>query len=96
MNFNICRRAAEAKGVQVLPLVTQADFLFRMGIIERVQRLISLEDTSEEQAAMLVDSIKMLMDPDAMGKKFKVMCIAHPTLASVPGFEHNQNQTPTP
>lgn len=47
----------------------------QLGIVQRVEYLINLESTSEEQANTLVSSFKTLVDPQLMGCKFKVLCI---------------------
>ena len=42
-------RAAAAKGVSVSAVVTQAEFLLRMGIVQRVQQLLDLPATTDEE-----------------------------------------------
>lgn len=73
VDFLQCRRAAERCGAEVLPLLTQGQWLMQLGAVERVQQLIDLPETSEEQANALVSSLKMLVDPAVMGSRFKVL-----------------------
>jgi SAM-dependent MidA family methyltransferase len=87
VDFSMCRRAALKKGAQVPPLLTQGEFLMRMGILARVQQLVELDETSDEQASALVDSLKYLVEGSKMGTRFKVMSIANPALGAVTGFE---------
>jgi NADH dehydrogenase [ubiquinone] 1 alpha subcomplex assembly factor 7 len=77
VDFAQCRKIAERCNVCVHPLETQANFLLRMGIIERVQQLIDKEETTEQQANDLFQSLKMLVDPQKMGTKYKVMNLSH-------------------
>ena len=56
--------------------VTQGRFLAAMGIVERVERRVGCESTTDDEAAELVSSLERLMDPDEMGERYKVMAIA--------------------
>lgn len=69
--------------VTVLPLQTQADFLMSMGIIERTQQLLSLDSTTEEEADMLFNSLQMLVDPQHMGHRFKVLTLMQTSAAQL-------------
>lgn len=87
MDFASCRKSAEKKGATVLPLQTQGQFLMNMGITERVEQLINAENVSDEDANQLFESMKMLVMPEMMGSKFKVMTVVHPELKdSIPGW----------
>lgn len=67
--------AAPPRTLVVPPLQTQGEFLMALGIVRRVQRLIDEPSTTEEAANQLFASLKMLVDPAQMGKRFKVMQI---------------------
>lgn len=67
--------AAAPRSLVVPPLQTQGEFLMALGIVRRVQRLIDEPSTTEEAANQLFASLKMLVDPAQMGKRFKVMQI---------------------
>lgn len=92
VDFAVCRRAAVNRGATVPPLSTQGDFLMRMGVVERVERLMERESTSEAQAELLVESLGRLVDPAEMGRKFKVLAICSPGLA-VPGFADSSSSS---
>jgi len=89
VDFMACSKSAIRKGAQTR-ITTQGQFLMRMGIVQRVERLIDLPSTSEEQAAHLVDSLRKFVQEEHMGKRFKCMAITDPKklqLQHVPGFD---------
>lgn len=86
MDFSVCARAAVNNGAVVPPLATQGEYLMRMGVVERVQQLLNAPTTTDEQGDVLVESLKKLVDPAEMGKRFKVLAITSPGL-KIPGFE---------
>ena len=89
VDFAACAKYAAKKGATVHGAVTQGEFLMRMGIVERLEHLISLESTTEEQATAMVASFRKIVGDaadDGMGKRFKVMAIASPKVA-VDGFD---------
>jgi SAM-dependent MidA family methyltransferase len=61
VDFSLCAAAARARGAVVWPLLSQGQFLLRMGIVQRVQQLVDLDTTSEEQAEELVAAAKRLI-----------------------------------
>jgi len=67
-------------------ILSQGEFLMRMGIVSRIEQLMSLDDTTDDQANQLVSSLKYLVEPEQMGKRFKVMAIVHPSIDEVTGF----------
>lgn len=69
------------------PLLSQGEFLMRMGVADRVQQLLDSDDTSDEQAEHLFSSFNYLVAPEHMGQKFKVLCIASPQLPPIDAFE---------
>lgn len=80
-----------------MPLSTQGDFLMRLGVVERVQELLKLESVTVEQGRTMIDSLRKLVDPTQMGKRFKVMSMTSPGL-TVHGFaasEESANQGAT-
>lgn len=74
VDFASIATVAGRKG-RVFGPVTQAEFLLSMGIIDRAEKLIEMESTSEDDAEKLVESCKILIDPKQMGSRFKVLCI---------------------
>lgn len=88
VDFSLCRRAAEQKGAYSTGVATQGSFLMRMGIVPRVEALLALDSTSDEDAQQLVDALRFLVDPQHMGSRFKCVAFADPALAGkVPGFD---------
>ena len=67
-------------------ILTQGEFLMRMGIVSRIEQLLDLEETSDDEANHLVASMKYLVEPEQMGKRFKVMTIVHPSILDITGF----------
>jgi len=86
VDFSICRQAAIKKGAKVPAILTQGEFLMRMGIVSRIEQLMELDETSDDDANQLVNSLKYLVEPDQMGKRFKVMAIVHPSINDITGF----------
>lgn len=87
VDFASCGRVATRRGAAVLGPATQAQFLVNMGILDRIQRLVELPSTTEEEASMLVQSFKKLVGEgsEEMGKRFKVMAITDGD-TDIPGF----------
>lgn len=63
--------------------VTQAEFLGRLGIVERASRLMS---ANPAKAAEIEAGVARLMAPNGMGTRFKVLGIRSADLPSLPGF----------
>lgn len=75
--------AAASEGLPVWPILTQAAFLMKMGVMERAEALAAAQpgrfDTLERQ-------LNRLLSPQEMGDLFKVVCLAQPGLTP-PVFE---------
>lgn len=80
VDFDACGRVAARRGAKVLGAITQAEFLIKMGVVERAEQLVSLESTTEEEQFTLLSSLKFLVDENEMGERFKVMTILDPKL----------------
>ena len=87
VDFSLCAKTALKSGVKVHGSISQGEFLMRMGIVDRVQNLIELPSTSDEQAGEMVSSFRRLVgDGDGgLGKRFKVMSITDPA-TEIEGF----------
>ncbi|MGV8841403.1 MAG: class I SAM-dependent methyltransferase [Bauldia sp.] len=83
VDFRAVARAATAAGAVVPPILTQSEFLGRLGIADRV-RTLAAGKPEEEQRAIGVAAHR-LVHPDAMGSLFKVLAFAAPGLL-LPGF----------
>ena len=56
--------------------VSQGKFLASMGIVQRVEKQIEAESTTDEQAYELYSALERLLAPDQMGERYKVLAIA--------------------
>lgn len=100
VDFSACARVALRRGggdagkVKIAGPIQQGEFLMRMGIIPRLEKLIELPSTTDEQANKLVNSMKMLIEEERMGKRFKVMSLASASIAHhIPGFPLPSDQS---
>ncbi|WP_457676727.1 class I SAM-dependent methyltransferase [Thiolapillus sp.] len=72
VDFSALRDAAEAAGLRMLEFTTQAAFLLASGLDQMLARL----DPSDVETHMTVmQGVKQLIMPDAMGERFKVMVL---------------------
>lgn len=56
--------------------ITQGQFLASMGIVERVEKYIEDEETTDDQAYELYSALERLVSPEQMGERYKVLAIA--------------------
>lgn len=91
VDFFACAKSARRKGAKVYEAVTQSEFLFDMGISERMQQVLQSPNLSEGQAENLFENFKMLLDPKQMGNRFKVLCISNSNIDSIFGFSSSKN-----
>jgi len=56
--------------------VSQGQFLASMGIVQRVEKQIEADSTTDEQAYALYSALERLLAPDQMGERYKVLAIA--------------------
>jgi len=76
--------AARTGGVSTAPLLTQAEFLTRLGLPVRADRL----KAAQPEAADLIDrQVHRLTAPDQMGSLFKVAALHSPDTLTLPAFE---------
>ena len=75
--------AARAGGAEATPILTQAEFLTRLGVHHRAE---ALKRARPDRAETLDRQLERLIAPDQMGELFKAVAIHAPGLA-VPGFE---------
>jgi len=76
VDFAACGKSAQRYGATVNAVIGQGEFLQRMGIIERVEKLIEAETTTDSQASQIVASLRSLIDEKEMGKRFKVLVLS--------------------
>jgi NADH dehydrogenase [ubiquinone] 1 alpha subcomplex assembly factor 7 len=83
-DFPAVLTAAQAADVTTAPLLTQADFLTRLGLHVRADRL----KASQRDAADLIDrQVHRLTAPDQMGTLFRVAALHSPDTLTLPAFE---------
>lgn len=83
VDFAALIRAAKAKGVRTWRPVTQGEFLRRLGIAQRAERL---SQSRPDQADEISTALRRLIDGDKMGTLFKVLAVADPSLIPA-GFD---------
>jgi NADH dehydrogenase [ubiquinone] 1 alpha subcomplex assembly factor 7 len=76
---------AQRQGASASRMLTQGDFLRRLGIEARVARL--KQNATAQQAADIDSALARLTAPGQMGDLFKVMAIGDPKLGVLPGFD---------
>jgi len=84
VDFTSLMEIARDAGTQVAPLVTQGEFLHRMGAQLRLEML--LRQASPEQREPMVSALQRLISPQAMGDLFKVMGFTSDARLELPGF----------
>lgn len=80
--------ASEKDHIQVKPIITQSEFLLRMGILERAGQLAKNVKT-EIQAQQILEGYKRLVGTDEgqMGEIYKVFAFGSSNLEYIAGFE---------
>jgi NADH dehydrogenase [ubiquinone] 1 alpha subcomplex assembly factor 7 len=84
VDFAALKREAEALGLRAYGPMPQGEFLLRLGLIERRDRL--LEAARPEQRELISSGAARLADPSQMGVLFKVLALASDGLAPPPPF----------
>jgi SAM-dependent MidA family methyltransferase len=85
VDFQAIATAACAAGAAVFGPIPQGPFLVRLGLFQRIDRLA--RGAPAAQAAALIAAGQRLVEPDRMGRLFKVLAICHPLLPVPAGFE---------
>jgi NADH dehydrogenase [ubiquinone] 1 alpha subcomplex assembly factor 7 len=87
VDFQALALAAESMGARVAGPIEQGNFLRNLGIEKRAATLKSL--ASPEKRAEIDSAVKRLLGEGRteMGKLFKALGIAHPSIGKLPGFE---------
>ncbi len=84
VDFGDCLRRLSQVGLAVHGPVTQAEFLGRMGIVERTSRLMS---ANPQRAGAIEAATLRLLAPNAMGTRFKVLGASKGLAGALPGLE---------
>jgi NADH dehydrogenase [ubiquinone] 1 alpha subcomplex assembly factor 7 len=93
VDFEAVAATAESIGMRVHGPVTQGDFLMRLGIEKRAA---TLKRAVPEKAPDIDAALQRLTDRSSrgMGSLFKVIGIAMPQLAGLPGLERSSGSAP--
>lgn len=83
VQFAALAEKARAVGLATHGPITQAEFLGRLGIVERTQQLMA---ANPDRAGEIETAVQRLIPPGGMGGLFKVMAIASPHLPPPPPF----------
>ncbi len=84
VDFGALAEAARRVGALPRRLVTQGDFLIRLGLRQRAERLG--RDKDDATRARIASEVRRLTDPKAMGTLFKVLAVSSHGLA-LPVFD---------
>ncbi|MEX2642735.1 MAG: class I SAM-dependent methyltransferase [Acetobacterales bacterium] len=85
VDFEVLADAARSAGAVAYEPVPQGDWLRRLGIGVRAERL--KRTAGEAQAAGIDSAVARLIEPDGMGTLFKVLAATAPGMPVPPGFE---------
>ena len=86
VDFAALGAAARLGGARWHGLLSQGQFLHRLGIAARADRLKAA--ASPAQVAAIDAAVQRLTGPaPGMGELFKVAAVAHPAIPALPGFE---------
>lgn len=84
VDFGRLARLARAAGLRVDGPMAQGTFLMRLGAQARLDGLIRAHP---ERTQVLYEGVSALVDPAAMGERFKVIVLSAPDLPPPTGFE---------
>ncbi len=84
VDFSALARAASVGGVEMTRVVSQGDWLRRLGIAARAE---ALANARPDQAQDIAAALKRLCEPEHMGQLFKVMAIHAASWPTPEGFE---------
>jgi NADH dehydrogenase [ubiquinone] 1 alpha subcomplex assembly factor 7 len=84
VDFEALARAATSAGAAVTSVVTQGEWLRRLGIAARAE---ALAETHPERADEIAAAVKRLTATDQMGELFKVVAVHSPQWPAPAGFE---------
>ncbi|HET7717980.1 MAG TPA: SAM-dependent methyltransferase, partial [Bauldia sp.] len=84
VDFAALAGAAAEAGARPRAPITQGEFLARLGIAARAERLAAGKDQAVR--ASIAADVHRLTAPDAMGRIFKVLAVSHSGLA-LPAFD---------
>lgn len=84
LQFETCSASGDHPNVLVEGPITQAEFLGRLGIMQRASVLMA---ANPDKATTIETGVGRLMSPQGMGGRFKVIGVRSEDLPTLPGFE---------
>ena len=84
VDFGALAATARAAGARVQGPLPQGVFLGRLGLFSRTAMLARMDPRG---AARHLAAAQRLAAPEHMGRLFKALCLCHPALPTLPGFE---------
>jgi SAM-dependent MidA family methyltransferase len=84
VDFGAAAAAARSAGAQVQGPLPQGVFLGRLGLFARSAMLAQMDPRG---ATRHLSAAQRLAAPEHMGRLFKALCLCHPSLPTLPGFE---------
>jgi SAM-dependent MidA family methyltransferase len=84
VDFAALAEAGRAAGATVLGPLPQGVFLARLGLFSRAAILARMDPA---RAAQHLAAAQRLAAPEHMGRLFKALCLCHPEVLPLPGFE---------
>lgn len=85
VDFTTLQQIARDAGLAVPPLLSQGQFLVRMGAELRAEVLMKASNDMQRQA--IITGLQRLVSPQAMGELFKVMAVCSDLTFDLPGFD---------
>ncbi|MEP9376527.1 class I SAM-dependent methyltransferase [Aquabacter sp. CN5-332] len=86
VDFAALARTVMAAGAAAYGPLTQGDFLVRLGIVQRAERLQQNTNASQRKAITAALNRLAGTGKDEMGALFKVLCLCDPLFGTPPGF----------
>ncbi|TCT08229.1 class I SAM-dependent methyltransferase [Aquabacter spiritensis] len=86
VDFAALARAATGAGARAFGPLPQGEFLMRLGIVQRAERLQQGTNASQRKAILSALARLAGTGKDEMGVLFKVVCLCDPGLGAPPGF----------
>jgi len=84
VDFEALAAVARGAGAAVHGPIPQGVCLTRLGLVQRCGALA--RTLPPVRASAMMESARRLIEPDRMGRLFKVMAVCHPGLPTLPGF----------
>ena len=85
VDFAAFAATAHDTGAATYGPLPQGIFLTRLGLFQRTDRLARNQPPA--RAAALIDAARRLVEPNRMGRLFKVLAVCQPDCLPLPGFE---------